>query len=171
MDSCLHRNDKTKKMKHLLIIFCLSVTFSVSGQKEYQKNYYDTGQLKEEGWLKKGIKTKYWKFYHPNGAVQKEGSFKDGKPTKYWYFYRENKTKEKEGHYIAGKKSNWWLFYDENEKVNHKCQLKNNQKNGYCLRYEDEKLIRAEKYEEGKKVGEWTDLKSFKKENSVWDLR
>ena len=158
-------------MKHLLIIICLSVTFSVSAQKEYQKKYFDNGQLQEEGWTKKGVKIKHWKFYYQNGTLQKQGSFKNGKPAKYWYFYRENGTKESAGHYVKGKKSKWWLFYDENEKVNHKCQLKNNQKNGYCLRYMGEELIRAEKYKNGEKIGEWTDLKSFKKENSVWDLQ
>ncbi|WP_040560083.1 hypothetical protein U8527_20470 [Kordia algicida OT-1] len=158
-------------MKNLFLIICFSVTFSVSGQKEYEKTYYDNGQMKEEGWVKNDVKTKYWKFYYPNGALKKEGRFKNGKPTKYWYFYRENKTKKSEGHYVNGVKSKWWLFYDEQGKVNHKCQLKNNQKNGYCLRYINEKLVSAEKYKHGKKIGEWTDLASFKRENSVWDLR
>ena len=165
MDSCLCRNDKARNMKQLLIIICFCVTCSVSGQKDYIKNYYDSGQIKEEGWVNGNVKIKYWKFYYPNGSIQKVGTFMDGKPTKYWYFYRENKTKESEGHYENGKKSNWWLFYDENESVNRKCQLKNNQKNGYCLLYNGKKLIRAEKYKNGEKIGEWTDLKSFKKEN------
>ncbi|MFK7749264.1 MAG: toxin-antitoxin system YwqK family antitoxin [Kordia sp.] len=158
-------------MKHLLIIICLSVTFSASAQKKYKKSYFDNGQLQEEGWTKKGVKIKHWKFYYQNGALKKQGSFKNGKPAKYWYFYRANGTKESAGHFVNGKKSKWWLFFDMNGNVNHKCQLKNNQKNGYCLRYMDEELIRAEKYQNGKKIGEWTDLKSFKKENSVWDLK
>ena len=49
--------------------------------------------------------------------------------------------------------------------------LKNNKKNGYCLRYNQQKLVKAEKYQQGKKIKEWTDLASFKKENSLFDLR
>ena len=76
-----------------------------------------------------------------------------------------------EGSYVNGKKSNWWLFYDSNEKVNHRCQLKNNQKNGFCLMYTNEKLTSAVKFSNGKKIKEWTDLASFKKENNLNDLK
>ena len=44
-----------------LILFCW-VSFSYS-QKVYVKNYYNNGQLKEEGWIENSIKTAYWKFY------------------------------------------------------------------------------------------------------------
>ena len=57
------------------------------------------------------------------------------------------------------------------EKINHKCQLKDNHKNGYCLMYKNEKLIAASKYKAGKKLKEWTDFLSFKKENNLSDLR
>jgi len=57
------------------------------------------------------------------------------------------------------------------EVINHKCQLKNNQKNGYCLRYQNKKIVKAEKYKAGKKIKEWTDLKSFKKDNKLSDLQ
>ena len=77
----------------------------------------------------------------------------------------------KEGHFKNGKKANWWLFYDTLEKVNHKCQLKDNQKNGYCLMYHDEKLVSASKYKAGKKLKEWTTFASFKKENNLSDLK
>ena len=72
---------------------------------------------------------------------------------------------------IKEKKINWWLFYDEQERINHKCQLKNNQKNGFCLMYKNEKLISAVKYKAGRKIKEWTDLKSFKEENSLSNLK
>lgn len=127
----------------LLISFSL-ITFS---QKKYVKNYFNNGNLKEEG------------------------SFKDDKKIKYCYFYSQNETLEKEGHFNEGVKNNWWLFYDDKGNINHKCQLKNNQKNGYCLIYDNEKLIKASKFKEGKKIKEWTDFSSFKKENNLLDLR
>ena len=54
--------------------------------------------------------------------------------------------------------------------MNHKCQLKNDKKNGFCFKYYHNKLTKAEKYRKGKKIKEWTNLKSFKKENSLSDL-
>ena len=79
--------------------------------------------------------------------------------------------KIKEGHFSDGTKHKWWLFYDDMGHVNHKCQLKNNRKNGYCVMYEMEKLVKASKYKEGKKIKEWTDFSSFKKENKLSDLQ
>jgi antitoxin component YwqK of YwqJK toxin-antitoxin module len=69
------------------------------------------------------------------------------------------------------KKNNWWLFYDKEGHIAHKCQLKNNQKNGYCFLYEKKKLVKASKFKNGKKTKEWTNFSSFKKENSLNDLR
>ena len=111
------------------------------------------------------------KNYFNNGNLKEEGSFKDDKKIKYCYFYSQNETLEKEGHFNEGVKNNWWLFYDDKGNINHKCQLKNNQKNGYCLIYDNEKLIKASKFKEGKKIKEWTDFSSFKKENNLLDLR
>ena len=47
----------------------------------------------------------------------------------------------------------------------------NGKKNGYCLKYKNGELIAAEKYLNGKKVKEWHDFISFKKENNLSDLR
>ena len=78
---------------------------------------------------------------------------------------------EKEGHFIHGKKVNWWVFYTKDGTLNYKCQFKNNQKNGYCLIYLKDKIVRIEKYNADKKINEWKDIKSFKKENNLSDLK
>ena len=67
-------------------------------------------------------------------------AFQNGLETDYWYYFLRKGNKQKEGHFNLGKKQDWWLFYDKMERVNHKCQLKNNQKNGYCLMYQNEEL-------------------------------
>lgn len=154
----------------LVLVTSLSLFFNVP-KKEYQKNYFENGQLESEGWVINDKKTSYWKFYYENGQTKSAGHYKNNLRTKYWRFYRENGTKASEGHFIEDKKCNWWLFYDDMDKINHKCQLKNNQKNGYCLMYENEKLVAAVKYSEGKKIKTWTDYRSFRKENSLKDLR
>ena len=156
-----------------IFVFTLLISFSTTlfSQKKYKKVYYKNGNLKAEGWTLENTKIDYWKYYHKNGNLKKEGRFKNDLETNYWYFYTENSTIEKEGHYKIGKKVNWWLFYDKDGNVNHKCQLKNNQKNGYCLIYNKRKLIKASKFKGGKKIKEWTDFSSFKKENNLNDLR
>ena len=153
------------------IILMTSFSTNIISQKTYQKTYFKNGNLKEEGWTFQNKKVDYWKFYYKNGNIKKEGRFKNNLEINYWYFYKENFSKEKEGHFNKGKKSNWWIFYDDWGFVNHKCQLKNNQKNGYCLLYENQKLIKASKFKNGKKLKEWKDVSSFKKENSLNDLR
>ncbi|MDO1501554.1 hypothetical protein Q2T40_15575 [Winogradskyella maritima] len=157
-------------MRFFILFFFLCQL--VSGQNAYQKNHDNNGNLLSEGWVNaSNQKVKYWRFYHTNGQVKSEGHYEAGKKTKYWKFYRADASKEKEGHFENGTKAKWWLFYDSMGHINHKCQLKNNQKNGYCLRYEHEKLVRAEKYKEGKKINEWTDYRSFRKDNKLSDLR
>jgi antitoxin component YwqK of YwqJK toxin-antitoxin module len=155
----------------ILFSFLILMSFSAFSQKKYKKEFYKNGQIKEEGWILNGKKTAYWKFYYKNGNLQKEGAFKHNLEDKYWYFYSGNSSKKKEGHYKNGTKNNWWLFYDSNGNINHKCQLKNNQKNGYCLLYKEQKLVKASKYKNGKKLKEWTDFLSFKDENNLNELR
>ncbi|MEQ6125255.1 hypothetical protein AAON49_13690 [Pseudotenacibaculum sp. MALMAid0570] len=157
--------------KQLFLVFCCFSILASAQKKKYHKAYFKNGNLKEEGWFKKDQKNGYWKFYYNNGTLKKEGHFKNNLETKYWYFYRRDASKKKEGHYEKGMQHKWWLFYDDSGNINHKCQLKNNQKNGYCLMYKMKKLVRAEKYHKGKKIKEWTDFKSFRKENNLSDLR
>jgi antitoxin component YwqK of YwqJK toxin-antitoxin module len=158
-------------MKHFFIIYIIVITFAFSDQKSYQKEFYKNGQIEKEGWVLNNSKIDYWKFYYKDGNLKKEGLFKDNLETKYWYFYSPNLIKEKEGHFKYGKQEDWWLFYDKNGQVHHKCQLQNNQKNGYCLIYQNGKLIKASKFKDGKKLREWKDFSSFKKENTLSDLR
>ncbi len=160
----------SSNLKFLVIIVMLSSQFNWA-QKVYQKNQTDIGTLASEGWLKDGKKSDYWKTYHINGKLKEEGHYKNDVRSGYWHFYSKNSKLIMEGHYKQGNKNNWWIFYDDNQKVNHKCQLKNGKKNGYCLKYTNEKLKSAEKYKDGKKIKEWFDFSSFRRENKLSDLK
>ena len=149
----------------------LILGFNESEDKTYDRTYYDNGKLKSEGWLRYNVKTDYWKFYHENGKIASQGPFAYGKEDGYWYFFDKNRIRTKEGHYEKGEQINWWLYYDNKGRINHKCQLNMSVKNGYCLKYEDEKLISAEKYSNGEKIKEWSNFDAFKKENSISDLK
>jgi antitoxin component YwqK of YwqJK toxin-antitoxin module len=172
VSSSLHFKNFTSLRLSVSIAFLLLISSAtkIFSQKKYHKKYYESGQIKEEGWILNDKKTAFWKFYYQNGNLKKEGHFKNNLETNYWYFYSKNSSKEKEGHFKKGSKNNWWLFYDMKGFINHKCQLKNNQKNGYCLIYKKQKLIKASKYKNGKKLKEWTDFSSFTNENDLNDL-
>ncbi len=156
-------------------LFLMITLFFFGQQPEenmvYHKAYYQTGNIKEEGWLKNGVKDEFWKFYHTNGKISEQGHYQNNQRVSYWYFYDSYGKPLQEGHYKDGKKSNWWLFYDSMGKVNHKCQLSNGEKNGYCLQYINEKLTSAEKYQNGKKIKEWFSFSSFRRENNLSDLK
>ena len=118
-------------MKILFSIFFFIISIHLFAQKSYQKNYFDNGVIKSEGWIKNNQKNGYWKFYYENGNVEKEGRYSTNKPIKYWYFYTQNGFKKSEGHFTKGNKANWWLFYDNKGNVSYKMQLKDNIKNYY----------------------------------------
>ncbi|MFS4417567.1 toxin-antitoxin system YwqK family antitoxin [Maribacter sp. 2307ULW6-5] len=140
-------------------------------KEEYVKEHYPNGTLRSQGWQNTTGKTGYWKYYHPNGEMASQGHYKNDQRDQYWYFYDQNGTLAQEGHFKRGQKVKWWLFYDGHGQLMHKCQLSNGIKNGYCLKYANNKLIAAQKYSKGKKIKEWFSLSAFKKENSITDLR
>ncbi|MGI9551209.1 MAG: toxin-antitoxin system YwqK family antitoxin [Aurantibacter sp.] len=139
--------------------------------KHYQKEFYDNGKIRSEGWLANNTKIGYWKFYYSNGEISEEGSYISNKRERYWFFYDANRVLAREGHYRNGTMNGWWLFYDAQGRIRHKCQLREGKKNGYCLKYNEEKLASAEKYKNGKKIKEWYSFASFKQENRLSDLR
>ena len=152
-----------------LVLFYFLI-IRVSAQKIYQKNYFENGNIQSEGWLQNNQKTNYWKFYFNNGILKKEGHYNNNKPIKYWYFYHENGNKKSEGHFLNGNKNSWWLFYNVSGQLIAKAQYENNVKDGYCFRYKNKKIVKAEKYKAGQKIKEWVDYKSFSKENSLRDI-
>ena len=134
-------------------------------EKMYTKKYYSNGTIKAEGWLMGTTKTDYWIFYHSNGEVASKGGFSNDNKNGYWYFNDTKGQVEKEGHYVKGSAENWWIFYDIANSKTSKFQYKNNLKNGYSLCYKKGKLIKAEKYTNDKKEGEWTSIIAFKLDN------
>jgi antitoxin component YwqK of YwqJK toxin-antitoxin module len=131
----------------------------------YTKVYFNNGIIKAEGWIHKNHKTDYWIFYYETGTIASKGNFRNNKKDGYWYFYRPNQSLEKEGHYTNDVAENWWIFYDIAKGNKTNFQYKNNHKNGFALRYKKEKLVLVEKYTNNLKVGEWTSIWAFKRDN------
>ena len=155
----------------LLLTFFLSFGNPSEKKNEYRKEYYQTGEVKSQYWLKNGAETGYWRFYHHNGKLSEKGHYTNGKWSSYWYFFAKNGKLQEEGHYANGAKVKRWLFYDLLGKVSHKCQLSDGKKNGYCIIYKNNNMVEAEKHQDGKRIMAWSSFSGFKEENKLSDLR
>lgn len=156
----------------LFFIVCIAFSALIGDEtKMYSKEYHNNGHLKSEGWVLNTKKINYWKFYHPSGAVSSEGHYKNNRPEAYWYFYNEDGKVTKEGHYKNGIVQDWWIFYDIAGNIKRKTQYENHKRNGYNLVYQNNKLIRVEKYEDDIRSGEWTSISSFRRDNPDVSLR
>ena len=153
-----------------ILFFFLSFSVLAQSDKIYEKNMGDNNILSSEGWLLDGLKFDYWYTYHRNSNIASEGHYKAGLQEKYWYFYQPNGKLQKQGHYKQGMMSDWWEFYNDKGVVYCKIQYEKDKKQGYCIQYEDDEVVKIEKYNSDIKVGEWDDLKSFELENSLKDL-
>lgn len=162
-----------KEVYAITIVDTYSIIFSEIGKTEkmYTKEYYDNGNLKAEGWSSMDTKTDYWTFYHKNGKIASKGNFRSNKKNGYWYFYNETGTLIKEGHFENGSAEKWWIFHDIATRNKSKFQYRNNQKNGFALRYKKRKLVKAEEYLNGIKTNEWTSVIAFKLDNPNVSLR
>lgn len=152
-------------MSKLLLSLLFLVNINKDDAKKiYHKQYYINGNMQQQGWLLKSIKTDYWYSYYANGVIQEEGAYTDGKRNKFWKFYNENGQKIKEGHFVNDEEVGWWCLYNFN-KLQAKIEYKEGKKNGLVLLYKDDKLFKAEKYIDDKKIGEWTDYFAYKRDN------
>ena len=147
----------------VLMVFTSTVRADSDLFKQYFKTYYTTGQLQAEGWKMGTEKVGYWYFYHENGKIASQGHFSNNKKNGYWYYFDKEGNKVSEGHFEANKREQWWVEYDGNLKA--KYQYEDGKKEGYCLKYQNGKLFKAEKYQMGVKKGEWTDIPSFRRDN------
>ncbi len=137
--------------------------YAFAQEKEYLKEYYDSGVLEHEGWRRGGERQDYWIFYRKDGSILRKGEYRNNQMHGYWYFYSEENTLLKEGHFIFGLAEKWWILYEGN--MVKKVRFEAGRKTGFALCYQDEKLKMVEKYIADEKTGEWTSLYAFKKDN------
>lgn len=158
-------------MQSFIILFLSLLSLTPSGEKYYSKAFYTNGSIAHEGWIHNSKKVDYWIVYYKNGQVKEKGHYNLGVREKYWHFYSSDGAPESEGHFFNGKKNDWWSYCNSKGEIIHKCQLQNNIKDGYCLHFKDNEIVKASKYSEGKKQQEWTDYSLFTHENNLLDLR
>jgi antitoxin component YwqK of YwqJK toxin-antitoxin module len=151
-------------IKYKLFFAFLLVAITGFGQQYYHKEFNADNTLVAAGWMNNGLKVGYWKFYYVNGNIKEAGHYKLGQKDAYWFFYNENGTLLQEGHYKKGKKTNWWKFYTDGATYT-AAEYEEDLKNGFCIFYKGNTAYKCEKYAHGQKIKEWTDIKSFKRDN------
>lgn len=129
-------------MKLLFLFFNVLILGLNRGDKVYIKEFYLNKRLKSEGWMQNNKKQDYWFFYNENGA------------------------KKEEGHFENDKKTSWWISYNSKNKIVKKCEYKNDKLDGFSVIYENGEIVKAEKYNFGKKIKEWESITEFKKDNT-----
>ncbi|WP_179319044.1 energy transducer TonB [Winogradskyella helgolandensis] len=141
-------------MKYLIVITLCLFSFQFSMAQDtpdgpYQ-DYYDSGELKEEGQYKNNKRIGQWKMYYRNGQVSKVFSYNDGKYNNTSITYYDNgtisnKTELEDGVYVT-------FGYYKNGNLDYKRQ----DESGYFKSYYESgaKEIEAN-YFEFDLVGEW----------------
>lgn len=153
------------KATAIVLLFLLVTSFTHTEPTMYSKEYHINGVMKAEGWMMGSQKTKYWKFYHENGTTASEGHYKKDHKSAYWHYYNDQGKVIKEGHYDKGIAQDWWIFYDIARLETRKFQYVDNKKNGFCLVYQNKKLIKVEKYLDDQYKGEWDSVRAFRRDN------
>lgn len=125
----------------MLPILLLFTLYTQSVEKLYSKTYYSNGNLAAEGWTLEDQKIDYWFYYFDNGNKKSQGKYQDNK------------------------KINWWIFYNSNGSVLRKCEYKNDILNGLTIMYDRDKIIYAEKYENGIKKKKYFSIEEYKKDH------
>ena len=154
-------------LKQFSFLILLNIPMALFSQKKYVENKNNEGKLISSGWIQNNLKVDYWKFYNTENNIISKGHYKNGIQEGYWYFYFDNKTLKKEGHYRNGLQTDWWIFYDEKGNLTCKMEYSQNQKNGFCLRYQNNTIVKVEKYKNDSLIQEWNSLKEFKKDNNL----
>lgn len=134
------------------------LTSQKGNPKAYLKNYYESGQLKSQGWLFNNKKDLYWVYYFENGVIKAEGDYLKDKKTGYWKDYHFNGVLKAEGHFKNGNRTDWWIFYDELEIKINEGHYTGEVKNGFHHIYHDGKPKYAGHYVEGIRKGTWVTL-------------
>lgn len=80
---------------------------------EYEKEYYEDGNLLKEGAIVANGKDGIWKSYYRDGTLWTEGIFVKGKREGAIKSYYPNGKLKYEGTFVAGEKAGQWKFYKE----------------------------------------------------------
>lgn len=92
----------------------------VDNRGDYQgewKLYYETGELRAEGYYENSLRVNEWIFYHKNGEVESKGKYVEGQPHGQWKWYFDNGKLRRQEFYRRGREDGESTEYDEEGNV------------------------------------------------------
>ena len=122
---------------------------------QWLPNYYDNGQVKQEGETWKGMKDGLWTTYYMNGEIETLGFWKNDKKDSLWTYYDIQGRLETEGVWRQNKQEGIWKYYNYNGNIIKEGVWKNDKKDG-LWRHIDAKggIYKEENWKDGKYVGQ-----------------
>lgn len=94
--------------------------------------WYEDGQIKEEGEYLNGMLHGRWTFWYDNGQKRSEGEYLNGLHNGAWTFWHYNGKKHEEGEFLLGKKHGKWNYWYFNGKYKAEIEFRNGKKYGKC---------------------------------------
>ena len=90
-----------------------------------EREYYEDGEIKEEGNYKDGERDGKYTSYYKNGQIKSEGNYKDGERVGKWISYYEDGQIKEEGKYksvvkygfVLPIKDGKWTYYNEDGSI------------------------------------------------------
>lgn len=134
-----------KKILYLIII--IPLIFSSCGKEV--KEYYKTGELYRQGFIKKGNREGVWKYFNKNGDLIQTINYKDDLYDGLWtnYFPKNQKIKDK-SYYVKGKRIGTYRSYYQNGRLKTEGYLKNKMRyNTWKYYYPNGQLKKETKWE------------------------
>lgn len=89
-------------------------------------------------------------FYFGDGSISSRGTFKNGQPDGYWKSYYPNGHLKSEGNRVASQLDGQWIFYSENKDTIEIIHYRNETKNGWNIKYKNNKIVSKELFLDGK---------------------
>ena len=125
-------------------------------KNNFQKAYYETGELFVEVYavdcLNEGSYKQYWK----NGKIKMEGSYDKNEAKGLWKYYFKKGNLKSEGILKDSLKDGDWTFYHPNGSISTKGAYRAGKRFSFSKNYSDDGILLSEgNYVLGKKDGDW----------------
>ncbi|MCC7301020.1 MAG: hypothetical protein IT233_00105 [Bacteroidia bacterium] len=119
-------------------------------------NWYDNGQMKDEGYYKDGKNHGKFRAWHKNGNLSFESFHDSGLLQGKYVSYYENGQLRYEEIFVDGKKEGEGKYYSENGSLTHTTTYKDGKRHGPCKTYAKEGYLKNEGvYNNEQQDGTW----------------
>jgi len=118
------------------------------------KNFFENGNVREEGEYLGNRRSGTWKFYDLTGKVIQTGSFRNGRPDGLWQWFYEDGSILREEEYFQGNRDGNFAEYSNNGEIISRGQYADGEKNGDWL-YTVGDYMEEGKYIIGLRDGVW----------------